>query len=55
MERENQGTEVSETPAADKVLCIMLSCVTPGCWGDRGAQHPALGTLNTMYTLACIL
>lgn len=55
MERENQGTEVSETPAASTVLCITLGYVAPGCRGERGARHPALGAPDSTYTLGCIL
>lgn len=50
MEGENQGTEASETPAANMVLCIMPGYVTPGCRGEHGAQHPALRALDSAYT-----
>lgn len=47
MGRENQGTEVSEAPVANVGLCIALDHITPGCWGERGARHPALRALGS--------
>lgn len=51
MGRENQGTEVSEAPVSNMGPCIALNHVTPGCWGERGAQPPALGAPGSTSTL----
>lgn len=55
MEWENQGMEVSESPAASAALCITFSYVTPGCRGEHRAQHPALSALGGTYALGCVL
>lgn len=42
---------MSKTP---KVPYVTVSYVTPGCWGERGAQHPALGAPDSLYILGCV-
>lgn len=50
MERKSQGTEVSETPVANSVLCI-TSATSPCKLGQVWDPAPSLGYLDSMYTL----
>lgn len=49
-----EGESSTEGSGALKVLYLMVSYVSPGCWRERGLQHAALGAPDSLCPLGCV-